>query len=202
MTTKQKILKAIIWIGFLWFLGLGIYWLITSPVPKTLAARIGGSSEESSIDPTKVPWVMTCDHERGIEIGRPGYIHPDSEVWITGFSERSVSFSRYFSTDRKKGIGMFFWDKANHMEEGSWSQEYPFDHGEWKMEGAPDKGFTGWLTNKDGTKLNFYLTRKGMAPMGKSELVERRRDVPTAHNTKPIEEERPACSHTDHKPDK
>ena len=104
---------------------------------------------------------MTCSPSSGIEIGRPGFIYPDSDVWITAYSEKSISFSRYFSTDKKKEIGIFFWDKVNHMKDGSWSQEYPFDHGKWQMEGSPEKGFAGWLTNKDGAKMSFTLKLKG-----------------------------------------
>ncbi|MBI5139967.1 MAG: hypothetical protein HZA94_00755 [Candidatus Vogelbacteria bacterium] len=162
MITKDKVNKFICLVGILWFIGLFFHWLYTSPKPREFW-RSWSSDEPvatSTIDPTKVPWVITCDHLQGIEIGRPGYIYPDSDVWIIGYSDKSWTFSRYFSTDRKKSVGLFFWDKTNHMEEGSWSQEYPFDHGKWKMEGTPEGGFTGWLTNKDGQKLNFSLTKK------------------------------------------
>ncbi len=109
------------------------------------------------------PWVMTCDNIRGTGIGELGYLYKDSEVFMKDYGDRSITFYRYFHTDRgnNKEVGLFFWDKVNHQEEGSWSQEYPLDHGRWKMEGNPEKGFTGWVTNKDGAKMNFTLKLKG-----------------------------------------
>ena len=151
MITRDLAKKFIKWCAIIYFIGFFIYQFGSIP---------SCGHNNTDWDETKVPWIMNYEYVSGIEIGRPGYQDEKCYAFIIKENERGFAFERHFYSDRGNRTGTFNWDKVNGQKEGSWCQEYPFDHGRWQLDGNKETGFYGWLTNKDNQKMKFLLRAK------------------------------------------